>query len=50
MKKKITILIPCYNEQESLPSLYESLIEMADSQGNYVWEFLFINDGKRFPY
>lgn len=45
MKKKITILIPCYNEQESLPSLYESLIEMADSQGNYVWEFLFINDG-----
>ena len=45
MKKKITILIPCYNEQDSLPSLYESLIEMADSQGNYVWEFLFINDG-----
>ena len=43
--KTITILVPCYNEQESLPSLYESLIEMADSQGNYVWEFLFINDG-----
>jgi len=45
MKRKITILIPCHNEQESLPSLYESLIEMADSQGNYDWEFLFVNDG-----
>ena len=43
--RKITILVPCYNEQESLPPLYESLTMMADSQCNYVWEFLFINDG-----
>ena len=45
MKRKITILIPCYNEQDSLPSLYESLTMMADSQGPYDWEFLFVNDG-----
>ena len=43
--RKITILIPCYNEQGSLPSLYESLTMMADSQDNYDWEFLFVNDG-----
>ncbi len=43
--RKITILIPCYNEQESLPFLYETLIELVDSLGNYEWEFLFVNDG-----
>ena len=45
MKKKITILIPCYNEQESMPSLYDSLTMMADSQSVYDWEILFVNDG-----
>lgn len=45
MKKKITILIPCFNEQDSLPSLCESLLMMANSQGAYDWEFLFVNDG-----
>ena len=45
MKKKITILIPCFNEQDSLPSLCESLMMMANSQGAYDWEFLFVNDG-----
>lgn len=47
MKKKITILIPCFNEQDSLPSLYESLTMMADSQNYYDWEFLFVNDGSK---
>jgi len=45
MKRKITILIPCYNEQDSLPSLYETLILIADSQSVYDWEILFVNDG-----
>ena len=45
MKRKITILIPCYNEQDSLPSLYETLTLIADSQSVYDWEFLFVNDG-----
>lgn len=45
MKRKITILIPCYNEQDSLPSLYETLTLIADSQSVYDWEILFVNDG-----
>ena len=45
--KKITILIPCYNEQESLPLLYEALVKIADSLPKYLWEFLFVNDGSR---
>ncbi|MBQ2413441.1 MAG: glycosyltransferase family 2 protein [Rikenellaceae bacterium] len=45
--KKITILIPAYNEEESLPFLYEKLSSVAFGLSNYEWEFLFINDGSK---
>lgn len=46
MKKKVTILIPCYNEEDSLPSLYQALLEIVNND-NYSWEILFINDGSK---
>lgn len=45
--KKVTVLIPCYNEEASLPLMYEALCKLAASSTNYEWEFLFINDGSR---
>ena len=45
--KKISILIPCYNEEESLPSFYETLCPIVNSLSNFNWEFLFINDGSK---
>lgn len=45
MKKKISILIPCYNEEQSLPLLYSALKKVAADNVSYEWEFLFINDG-----
>ena len=45
--KKITILIPCYNEEEALPLLYGELSALADSHLEYAWEILFINDGSK---
>lgn len=45
--KKITILIPCYNEQESLPALYDALSALMASTAGYAWELLFVNDGSR---
>lgn len=45
MMKKVSILIPCYNEEESLPLLYSELKSILDSQTNYEWEVLFVNDG-----
>jgi len=45
--KKITILVPCYNEEKSLPLLYPELKTLMDSQSNYEWEVLFVNDGSR---
>ena len=43
--KKISILIPCYNEEQSLPLLYPELVKLMDSQPGYEWELLFVNDG-----
>lgn len=45
--KKISILVPCYNEEASLPLLYPELKELMDKTTNYQWEVLFINDGSK---
>lgn len=45
--KKITILIPCYNESKSLVMLYEEIIRVISSLDDYKWELLFVNDGSQ---
>lgn len=45
--KKISILIPAYNEQEVLQHLYERLVKLAGETTGYDFEFLFVNDGSR---
>lgn len=45
--KKITLLIPAYNEELSLPLLYKELVGLMDNQPNYEWEVLFVNDGSK---
>lgn len=43
--KKVSILIPCYNEEKSLPLLYDELKKLMDNGKEYAWEVLFVNDG-----
>jgi len=45
--KKISILIPAYNEQPVLEKLYTRLATLADSVKNYNFEFFFVNDGSK---
>ena len=45
--KKITIIIPAYNEEESLPYLYDRLEKLINSMNNYEFEILFVNDGSK---
>ena len=47
MTRKVSILIPAYNEQDSLPKLYERLRTLMDTHRKYQWEVLFVNDGSR---
>lgn len=43
----ISMIIPCYNEQEALPLLYPELVKLADKMKEKEFEFLFINDGSK---
>jgi len=45
--KKISILIPAYNEEAVLDKLYARLGTLANEEKNYEFEFLFVNDGSR---
>ena len=45
--KKISIIIPAYNEEESLPLLYDRLNNVISKLKNYEFEMLFINDGSK---
>ena len=45
--KKISIIIPAYNEEESLPYLKERLDKLMDEMKNYEFEILFVNDGSK---
>ena len=47
MKKKITVLIPAYNEEQVLPLLKDRLYALGESLTKYKLEFLFVNDGSR---
>jgi len=46
-KEKISIIVPCYNEEESLPIFYEEIISIAKSMKKVDFEFLFVDDGSR---
>lgn len=45
--KKISIIIPTYNEEESLPFLKEKLDKIMNEMENYEFEVLFVNDGSK---
>lgn len=41
----ISIIVPCYNEQETLPLFYEEIIKIAEAMNENRFEFLFVDDG-----
>lgn len=45
--EKITIIVPCYNEEKTLPLFYTEIKKVIDSLDEYVWELLFVDDGSR---
>lgn len=45
--KKITVMVPCYNEEESLPLFYKELTKIFAGVKNYQLEIFFINDGSK---
>lgn len=47
MKKLITVIIPAYNEEESLPNIIKRLEKLGQAIKKYDFEFLFVNDGSK---
>lgn len=41
---KLSLIIPCYNEQDSLPLFYEEVTRVMNTL-SYDYEQLFVNDG-----
>ncbi|MBO4811321.1 MAG: glycosyltransferase family 2 protein [Prevotella sp.] len=44
-KKLVSILVPCFNEELSLPRFYEEVCKVVDAIGQYNFELFFVNDG-----
>lgn len=45
MANQLSIIIPCFNEQESIPLFYQATQVVANQLPDYQFEYLFINDG-----
>lgn len=45
--KSVTILIPCYNEEKSLPFLHDALQKLIGVNSQYQWQILFVDDGSK---
>jgi len=45
--KTVSLIVPCYNEEESLPIFYEEVCRVAQQLQNYDVNLLFVNDGSK---
>lgn len=47
IKKKITIILPAYNEEKSISLLKNCMLKVLNDNPDYDWEFLLVNDGSK---
>ena len=45
MKRTVTLIVPCYNEEKSLPIFYRAVCGVMDSLPEYDFTLLLVNDG-----
>lgn len=45
--EKISIIVPCYNEQETLPIFYNEVSKVMAEMNNYEFEIIGIDDGSK---
>ena len=43
----ISIIVPCYNEQEALHYFYKEITKVSDQMRDFDFEYLFIDDGSK---
>lgn len=45
--KLLSIIVPCYSEEEALPAFWEEVTKVTDSMEGIDFEFIFIDDGSK---
>lgn len=45
--EKISVIVPCYNEEESLPLFYPEIKKVRDTLPEYAFEFILVDDGSK---
>ena len=43
--KNITIILPTYNEEDSISEIKKYMSQVIEKNPDYKWDFLFVNDG-----
>lgn len=46
-KKLLSIIVPCYNEEQALPHFYKKINEVLKSIKNIDYELIFVDDGSK---
>ena len=46
-KKKLSVIVSCYNEEETIPMFYPAIVSVAEKMDNLDFEFLFVDDGSK---
>ena len=47
VKKLISIVVPCFNEEEAIPYFYEEINKITDKMKNVNFEYIFVDDGSK---
>lgn len=47
MKRTVSLIVPCYNEEAALPFFYEAVSQVTDRLPDYEFSFIFVNDGSK---
>ncbi len=45
--RKISLIVPCYNEEEALPIFYKEVAKVSADMPEFEFEFLFVDDGSK---
>ena len=45
--EKISVIVPCYNEEESLPLFYPEIKKVRDTLPEYAFEVILVDDGSK---
>ena len=47
MKKKLSVVVPCYNEKDALPIFYKTIIKVESKIKEVEFEYIFVDDGSK---